>query len=851
VDTAIELCGQIADALACAHAGGIVHRDIKPGNIFITTRGDAKVLDFGLAKHAEAIAADGETFAGTGNLTQAGTTLGTVAYMSPEQAEAKAVDARSDVFSLGAVLYELLAGRRPFQGDSPLSTLAAVMRDNPAPLKDLRRDIPAELARVVARCLEKDRAARYRSGQELADELRRCREALSAPRAGVLTRTRRAPLLLATMAALVVVTAVVVWFALGAARAGRTQRALSEVASFIEQEKYSDALRVARQAGLHLKEDPQTRQLLGRISVATSIRTEPDGADVYVKDYLSVDRDWEHLGKAPILNVLLPLGQLRWKVEKSGWETSDKAGFVLEEQRFVLEPADAATAGMVRVPGGAFRFGSTMALDEYWLDRYEVTNREFKRFVDAGGYAQRTHWKHPFVKDGRTLPWDEAMRELRDATGRPGPATWQLGTYPDGQEDFPVGGVSWYEAAAYADFAGRSLPTVYHWYRAAQGVGNFSEILQLSNFGGQGPARRGQYLGLAPFGTYDMAGNVAEWCWNATGDRRFVLGGSWSDAPYMFERENAQPPFARPPAYGFRTASYPSRLPDTLTRAVDRLGRDYAREKPVDERVFRVFRGVYDYTDTPLEATVESVEESEHWRQERVSVAAAYGGERVIALLFLPKQARPPYQTVVYFPTSVALLTPSVGSSELLYLDFLVRAGRAVLYPIYKGMYERRVKSALSGLALERDLVIPWSKDLGRAIDYLETREDIDRGRLAFYGFSLGARYGPLLTAIEPRLKVSVLLAGGFSREELAPEVDPFHFAPRATQPVLMLNGRDDFMRPVETSQLPLFRMLGAPEKDKRHVLYDAGHSPPRLPAIKEILEWLDRYLGPVSSRFP
>jgi dienelactone hydrolase len=102
-------------------------------------------------------------------------------------------------------------------------------------------------------------------------------------------------------------------------------------------------------------------------------------------------------------------------------------------------------------------------------------------------------------------------------------------------------------------------------------------------------------------------------------------------------------------------------------------------------------------------------------------------------------------------------------------------------------------------------------------------RGDIDRDRLAFYGFSLGARYGPVLLALEPRLKVSVLLAGGFSPEGIAPEVDPFNFAPRANQPVLMLNGREDFMRPVQTSQQPMFKLLGAPDKDKRHVLYDDG----------------------------
>ena len=284
-----------------------------------------------------------------------------------------------------------------------------------------------------------------------------------------------------------------------------------------------------------------------------------------------------------------------------GLRHSERAGFVVNEQLFALEAAGSAPAGMVRVPAGSFRFGSTISVDEFWIDRHEVTNRDFKRFVDAGGYEQRTHWKHPFVKDGRTMSWEDAMRGFRDATGRPGPATWQLGTYPDGQQDFPVGGVSWYEAAAYAEFAGRSLPTVYHWYRAAQGVGNFSEILQLSNFGGKGPARVGQYQGLAPFGTYDMAGNVAEWCWNATGDRRFVVGGSWSDATYMFDRENAQPPFARPANYGFRTALFPTPPPVAQTQPVERLGRDFAREKPVDEAVFRVFRGMYAYADSPIE----------------------------------------------------------------------------------------------------------------------------------------------------------------------------------------------------------------------------------------------------------
>jgi eukaryotic-like serine/threonine-protein kinase len=132
------------------------------------------------------------------------------------------------------------------------------------------------------------------------------------------------------------------------------------------------------------------------------------------------------------------------------------------------------------------------------------------------------------VKDGRPLQFHEAMQLLRDKTDRPGPSTWEVGSYPPGQEDFPVSGVSWYEAAAYSEYAGKSLPTVFHWLRAAD-MGLYSDILQSSNFAEKGPAQVGSYPGLGPFGTYDMAGNIKECCLNSVGDRKYVLGGASTD----------------------------------------------------------------------------------------------------------------------------------------------------------------------------------------------------------------------------------------------------------------------------------------------------------------------------------
>jgi dienelactone hydrolase len=183
----------------------------------------------------------------------------------------------------------------------------------------------------------------------------------------------------------------------------------------------------------------------------------------------------------------------------------------------------------------------------------------------------------------------------------------------------------------------------------------------------------------------------------------------------------------------------------------------------------------------------------------------------------------------------------------LRFTEFLLRSGRAVLYPIYKGTYERQPSEPSAGQAQERDLRIQVAKDLARSIDYLETRADIDRERLAYYGVSNGAALAPLFLAIEHRLRVAVLVGGGLASEKPLPEVDPFNFVSRVTVPVLMVNGRYDFVAPLETSQRPLYRLLASPQKDKRHVLFESGHAGyPMQDLMKEVLDWLDRYLGPV-----
>jgi eukaryotic-like serine/threonine-protein kinase len=205
--------------------------------------------------------------------------------------------------------------------------------------------------------------------------------------------------------------------------------------------------------------------------------------------------------------------------------------------------------------------------------------------------------------------------------------------------------------------------------------------------------------------------------------------------------------------------------------------------------------------------------------------------------------------TVAFFPAGDPLRLRSSRELSLRWLDFIIRSGRALLYPVYQGTYERATFEYRGPLA-ERELRIAWSRDLGRALDYLETRSDIDRTRLAFYGVSEGADAGIILAALEPRLKTAVLQGAGIA-EPVAPEIDSLNYAPRVRIPTLMLNGRYDYGTPYDTSQRPLFALLGTPAEHKRHAVLEFGHSLVIEAVAREILPWLDRYLGPVVRASP
>jgi dienelactone hydrolase len=285
--------------------------------------------------------------------------------------------------------------------------------------------------------------------------------------------------------------------------------------------------------------------------------------------------------------------------------------------------------------------------------------------------------------------------------------------------------------------------------------------------------------------------------------------------------------------------------------------RDYSLEKPCSDQEYRIIKRHFKYDRTLLNAVVENVDDSSlFWRKEKITFDAAYGSERVIAYLFIPKSVEPPYQVVLYWPGGGAIQTTTFeGLPDGDFTEPIITGGRALLFPVYKGTFERRLAQwpdPRQTPVIARDLIIQISKDLRRSIDYLETRDDIDKERIAYYGMSGGAAFGPLALAVEDRFKAAVFVVGGFYVwVKLPAAIDSINHAPRVKTPVLIVNGKEDFFFPVETSQIPMFELLGTPDEDKEHKLYPGGHGLFGLFSKQiqgDVLSWLDRYLGPVNK---
>jgi dienelactone hydrolase len=640
---------------------------------------------------------------------------------------------------------------------------------------------------------------------------------------------------------------------------------------------FFDAFYLLRKAEKYIPKNKEFLKLDSAYSSYQSIYTDPPGAEVYFKAYNDTTENWRYLGITPVDSVKLPiLTVLKYKVVKQGYDTVFAVQPTVWNFYRKLFTAGTTPDGMVsasaclinyhwQVPAGVIPsildISGLLANDstgDYFIDKFEVTNAQFKRFITAGGYQNRKFWKYPFVKEKKQISWEETMTLFIDQTGRPGPSTWKAGDYQRNEEDYPVSGISWYEAAAYAEFAGKELPTFTHWIKA-KGLETFeSYLLSKSNFKYEGPARVGLYKGMNAFGTYDMAGNVREWCFNGNSSSRTTCGGAWNDPFYAYRDVNIVNPFDRSEKNGFRCVKYtekekiPSICFDTLNLGNPPPEINY-KLYLVNDDVFKTVKDQFFYAKTSLDSRIEWKDDSnKNYTLEKVTFSTAYDDKRIIAYLCLPKTAVPPYQTVIMFP-GMDWFNPG-GSSETMIKDqiagvnYYLKDGRAIIFPVFYGSLER-ANDITNVSVISSNGLVNQINDFSRLVDYLETREDFDADKFAVWGASWGGILCSQVAAIDKRVKTLILYisSNAFIDKEF-PEWSGINFVPRIKIPTLMLEGKYDIYFDFKTCTKPMFDFLGTPAKDKKLVLYETDHFIPYKDAVKESLGWLDKYFGPTKK---
>jgi dienelactone hydrolase len=598
-----------------------------------------------------------------------------------------------------------------------------------------------------------------------------------------------------------------------------------------------------------------------RLIEVTSV---PSGVSVHVK--YGSDSTWVHLGATPLDSIAVPLVswdrdpfQLKFQIAANAYLVPPGNSGKFDLTGMGEVPADHAfipglDARIMWFPGidlGQISYGP------FSISKTEVSNTEYQAFVNHVDYKNPSYWDFPVTINGTEHTFEQALRTFSGKFGKPGPANWSYGSFPVDQGNYPVTGISWFEARAYARFRNMKLPNVYQWLVAARLSQNFIlPDIRNSNLKSAVLREVDDPADMNFHGLMNIAGNVKEWATNPHGDgldRLSILGGAYYDNLYNFNDYYSASPLDRSIGNGMRLVQSVGReTPESLNdKPVIHVKRDILSESNVSDEVFEVYRTQFDYTPYPLDVDVEIVPgHPTDYVVERFEMLPPYENDEPLhGYIIYRKDPKRKLKPVLIFPGAGSIYTNTdtdIVPWHMKHTDYLLREGYAIVHPVYFSTYNRR-KTLTTWWANEteqyKDSIVKIGKDFRRIIDYLESRKDIDARNITYQGYSWGSLMSNTLLAIDQRVRSAFVCVGGLQLPRSQRAIDPALFIRRVRTPIMHITGKLDGVFEYETSQIPMQKLLGTPKRDQKMiVLEDVGHGIPRDTIIVNHLAWIKKY---------
>ncbi len=592
-----------------------------------------------------------------------------------------------------------------------------------------------------------------------------------------------------------------------------------------------------------------------------NVNTSPSAIDVHIT--YGIDSPWSYLGKTPVDSIYVPAltdnqFQIKFKMDDhSHVVPSGMAGW------FDLHGLSRTPSDHVFMPGRRDQFMWFPGIDlgvvsyaPFSIGIAEVSNGQYQEFVDAKGYERPELWDFPFTVDGEEVVFADAVKQFTGRHGQLGPAQWSYGKHPANQEDFPVTGVSWFEARAYARFREMQLPNMYQWLAAANlaHTGLLPDISR-SNLKSSIMREFADSHDANVYGIKNIAGNVKEWVTNPHGQERrkqTILGGAYYDNEYNFNEYYSADPFERSIGYGVRLVQ---RRTDTEEDSLDHkvvshIKRDILSEEDVSDAVFEVYKAQFDYAPSPIDAQLDTLTGFDtDYVVERFEMPTPYASsDNLSGYVVYHERYLGDVKPILVFPAAGAIYATdhaTIPAGIIKDKNYLLMEGYAVVHPVYYNTYDREkpLKTWWANQSEEyKNSIIRMGKEYRRTIDYLATRQDMDMRHLSYYGYSWGSIMSNTLLALDDRINSAFLCVGGLQLPRSKKEINPAYFIRRIRTPIMHITGKGDGVFEYETSQIPMQKLLGTPKEDQEMVvLEDVGHSIPKDVIVEHHLRWLKK----------